>query len=105
MAIKFKLAPLFGNGAVLCRRKEVRVWGTAADGQTITGRVTTADGLILSEGICTARDGRFLLHLPPMEQATGCTLTVSSPCLTFSVRATNLPAGPSMAVVSSLQRR
>ena len=76
MAIKFKLAPLFGNGAVLCRRKEVRVWGTAADGQTITGRVTTADGLILSEGVCTARDGRFLLHLPPMEQATSCTLTV-----------------------------
>ena len=69
MAIEFKLAPLFGSGAVLCRRKEVRVWGTAADGQTITGRVTTADGLILSEGICTARDGRFLLHLPPMEQA------------------------------------
>lgn len=78
MAIEFKLAPLFGNGAVLCRRKEVRVWGTAADGQTITGRVTTADGLILSEeGICTARDGRFLLHLPPMEQATSCTLTVT----------------------------
>ena len=76
MAIEFKLAPLFGNGAVLCRRKEVRVWGTAADGQTVTGRVTTADGLILSEGICTARDGRFLLHLPPMEQATSCTLTV-----------------------------
>lgn len=77
MAIEFKLAPLFGNGAVLCRRKEVRVWGTAADGQTITGRVTTADGLILSEGVCTARDGRFLLHLPPMEQATSCTLTVT----------------------------
>ena len=77
MAIEFKLAPLFGSGAVLCRRKEVRVWGTAADGQTVTGRVTTADGLILSEGICTARDGRFLLHLPPMEQATSCTLTVT----------------------------
>lgn len=77
MAIEFKLAPLFGNGAVLCRRKEVRVWGTAADGQTVTGRVMTADGLILSEGICTARDGRFLLHLPPMEQATSCTLTVT----------------------------
>ena len=29
MAIEFKLAPLFGSGAVLCRRKEVRVWGTA----------------------------------------------------------------------------
>lgn len=77
MAIEFKLAPLFGSGAVLCRRKEVRVWGTAADGQTVTGRVMTADGLILSEGVCTARDGRFLLHLPPMEQATGCTLTVT----------------------------
>lgn len=77
MAIEFKLAPLFGNGAVLCRRKEVRVWGTAADWQTVTGRVTTADGLILSEGVCTARDGRFLLHLPPMEQATSCTLSVT----------------------------
>ena len=43
MAIEFKLAPLFGSGAVLCRRKEVRVWGTAADGQTVTGRVMTAD--------------------------------------------------------------
>lgn len=37
MAIEFKLAPLFGNGAVLCRRKEVRVWGTAADGKLSPG--------------------------------------------------------------------
>ena len=42
MAIEFKLAPLFGNGAVLCRRKEVRVWGTAAGTMTAFWRVWTA---------------------------------------------------------------
>ena len=37
MAIEFKLAPLFGSGAVLCRRKEVRVWGTGRMGKLSPG--------------------------------------------------------------------
>ena len=31
-----KLAPLFGNGAVLCRGKEIRIFGEAENGRTIT---------------------------------------------------------------------
>ena len=66
-----KLAPLFGNGAVLCRNKELRIFGTAETGRKITV------SLCGRQGVCTARDGRFLALLPPLPAATGCTLTVS----------------------------
>lgn len=66
-----KLAPLFGNGAVLCRGKEIRIFGEAEEGRTIT--VTLGD----ATAVCTAREGRFLARLAPMEAATGLTLTVT----------------------------
>jgi len=66
-----KLSPLFGHGAVLCRGKEIRVFGQAEEGRAIT--VTLGDDV----AHCTARDGRFLAHLPPRAAATGLTLTVT----------------------------
>lgn len=66
-----KLAPLFGNGAVLCRNKEIRIFGEADEGRTVT--VTLGDATC----VCTARGGRFLARLAPMEAATGLTLTVT----------------------------
>ncbi len=73
----FKLAPLFGNGAVLVRGKEIRIFGTATDDSRLTAELTAADGSLLAKASCTAAQGRFLLRLPPQQAATGCTLTVS----------------------------
>ena len=66
-----KLSPLFGPGAVLCRGKELRIFGEAEDGRTIT--VTLGN----DTAHCTARGGRFLALLPPRAAATGLTLTVT----------------------------
>jgi len=66
-----KLAPLFGHGAVLCRNKEIRIFGEADEGRTVT--VTLGDATC----VCTARGGRFLARLAPMSAATGLTLTVT----------------------------
>lgn len=66
-----KLAPLFGNGCVLCRNKELRIFGQAEDGAAVT---VTLNGV---QAVCVAKDGRFLAQLPPQSAATGCTLTVA----------------------------
>lgn len=66
-----KLAPLFGNGCVLCRNKELRIWGQAEDGCQVTVRLNDV------QATCTSRDGRFLALLPPQGAAVGCTLEVS----------------------------
>ncbi len=73
----FKLAPLFGNGAVLVRGKEIRIFGTADEGTSLTAELTAADGSLLAKAVCTAADGCFLLRLPPQEPQTGCTLSVN----------------------------
>lgn len=73
----FKLAPLFGNGAVLVRGKEIRIFGTAEDGSRLTCELAAADGSLLAKASCTAADGRFLFRLPPQQAATGCTLSVN----------------------------
>ncbi len=91
MAVLLTLAPLFGDGAVLCRRKEVRLFGCAESGRTITARVLSAASEVLSEGACTAADNRFLLLLPPMEKAVDCTLTVSDGMTTL--QAANISIG------------
>ncbi len=66
-----KLSPLFSSGAVLCRGKEIRIFGQADEGRTVQ---VTLDGDTAS---CTARDGRFLALLPPRPAAIGLTLTVT----------------------------
>ena len=69
-----KPASLFTDGAVLCRRKEIRVFGSA-DGGEILVRLADGDGTLLAESIAQAKDGRFEAGLAPQEARTGCTLT------------------------------
>ena len=73
----YTLAPLFGNGAVLARNKEIRVFGVADEGVTLRAALKDAFGITLAEAVCTAEDGKFLLRLKPQEAQTGCTLTVT----------------------------
>ncbi len=73
----FKLAPLFGEGAVLCRGKEIRIFGTADEGAHLAATLTAANGTCLAEAACVAAHGRFLLQLPPQSAQTGCTLTIT----------------------------
>lgn len=73
----FVLAPLFGNGAVLARNKEIRVFGTAADGAALRAVLADKAGTVLAEAVMTAEDGRFLLRLAPQTAQVGCTLTVT----------------------------
>ena len=75
----FKVSPLFGDHAVLPIGKELRIFGTADEGENIHARLTAADGTLHGEGQSTARAGRFLVHLPPVETAEGSfTLTLTS---------------------------
>ncbi len=71
-------ASLFTDGAVLCREKEIRIFGRAGDGQTVEARLEDAGGAVLAEGKAEARDGRFLVCLPPQAARTGCVLILSS---------------------------
>ncbi len=73
-----RLNPLFSDGAVLCRGKEIPVFGEAADGVRVTAALRDARGALLGEGAATAAEGRFLLWLPPQAAQTGCELTASA---------------------------
>ena len=72
-----KPSSLFGNGAILCRNKEIRLFGEAGDGVTIRARLENAEGTLLAEGNAKAENGRFLVTLPPQTVAIGCRLTFS----------------------------
>ena len=75
----FKVSPLFCDHAILPVGKELRIFGTADKGEKVCARLTDADGVILGEGQSVAREGRFLIHLPPQQANAGkLTLTVSS---------------------------
>ena len=73
-----KLNPLFADGAVLCRGREIPVFGSAEDGAAVSAELRDAHGVLLGRGAATAVSGRFLLYLPPQEAQTGCELTVTS---------------------------
>ena len=66
-----RLAAVFTDHMVLCRRKEIRLFGEADDGRHVTA---TLNG---HTARATARDGRFLLALPPMEAGGPYELTVT----------------------------
>ena len=66
------LPPVFQNGVVLQRRKPVCIWGRASEGSEITVRL--AD----ESAIAVAKNGEWKTFLPPMEAATGQTLSISS---------------------------
>ncbi len=67
-------ASLFTDGAVLCRDREIRVFGRADHGMRVEARLEDARGGVLAEGEACARDGRFLVCLPPQRAQTGCRL-------------------------------
>ncbi len=64
-------AAVFTDYMVLQREKRIAVFGTAAEGE----RITAALGNHTSSAI--ARDGKWLLHFPPMAACEHLTLTVS----------------------------
>ena len=66
-----KPASLFTDGAVLCRRKEIRVFGEVSEGLTVTVRLLSREGSLLGEGSARAEGTRFLVALPPQEAQTG----------------------------------
>ena len=68
---------LFTDGCVLCRNREIRIFGRADRDARVTARLCAADGTVLGEDTRTADGGGFLLYLPPQRAQTGCTLTVS----------------------------
>ena len=75
----FKVSPLFGDHAILPIGKELRIFGTAEEGEVIRASLTAADGSVAGEGQSTAKDGRFLIHLPPQQPGDGpLTLTLTS---------------------------
>jgi len=67
----FVPAPIFSDHMVLSRRKEIRVFGTAAEGTAITG---TLAGNTVSTKAC---GGRFQLLFPPMEAGVDYTLSLT----------------------------
>ena len=69
-----KPAPLFTDGTVLCRGKEIRVFGEADDGAAVTVTLTDSRGTVLAETNCVCRGGRFTAYLRPQEARTGCRL-------------------------------
>ena len=71
-------ASLFTDGGVLCRDREIWVFGRADSGKTVTVRLRDSRGNLLAEEKGTARKDRFEITLPPQRAQTGCTLTVSS---------------------------
>ena len=81
----FKVSPLFGDHAILPIGKELRIFGSADEGETIRARITAADGTVTGEGMSAARDGRFLIHLPQQKLGAGpFTLTLTSDTMTWT---------------------
>ncbi len=88
----FKASPLFGDHAILPFGKELRIFGTADEGEVIRARMTGRDGAVTGEGCSAARDGRFFIHLPPQRLAAGpFTLTLTSGSMSWT--ATDLNTG------------
>ena len=71
-----KPASLFTDGAVLCRRKEIRVFGDVSEGLTVTVRLLSRNGSPLGENAARAEGTHFLVALPPQEAQTGCRLII-----------------------------
>jgi sialate O-acetylesterase len=74
---RFQLAPLFRDGAVLCRNKEIRVWGTAEDGTRLTLVLKNEWNQELGRDEVTAKEGKFFFRLPPQKAQINCTLTLT----------------------------
>ena len=74
---RFQLAPLFRDGAVLCRNKEIRIWGTAEEGTRLTLILRNEWDQELGRDEAVAQEGKFLFRLPPQKAQVKCTLTLA----------------------------
>ncbi len=74
---QFQLAPLFRDGAVLCRNKEIRIWGTAEEGTRLTLILRNEGRQEIGRDEATAINGTFRFRLPPQKAQVKCTLTLS----------------------------
>ncbi len=72
-----KVSPLFTDGAVLCRRKEIRVFGEAEDGKTVLVTLLGEANQPLATAEAEVRAGRFLALLPPQEAGCGRSLVIT----------------------------
>ena len=72
-----KISPLFSDGAVLCRGKEIRVFGEAENGARVHCELRDAKDGLLAGGEGTAWGGKFLILLPPQTAQTGCRLILT----------------------------
>ena len=91
MTPQFEISPLFGDGAVLCRDREIRLFGTAPEGAAVTAELRDRFGRVLGKDTAPAREGRFLLRLPPQTAQEECTLTYA--CGGASVVCTDVVIG------------
>ena len=66
----FTVASVFSSNMVLQKGKNIAVWGEAEDGERVTAEI---NGVSVS---AAARDGRWLIHIPPMEYGGPYVLTV-----------------------------
>ena len=73
---QFALSPLFSDHAVLCRGKEIRLFGAAPENAIVSAALYNEKGQLLCQDAASAREGRFLLRFPPQEAQTGCRLSV-----------------------------
>lgn len=70
-----KPASLFGNGAVLCRGKEIRLFGETDSASPVKAILTDGEGKVLATGETMPREGFFRICLKPQAAMTDCTLT------------------------------
>ena len=71
-----KPAALFTDGAVLCRNRDIRVFGEADSGTDVEVILLNCAGEVLAEAACQSGNGRFLVSLSPQEAQTGCRLLI-----------------------------
>ena len=71
MQTEFRLASIFSNHMVLCRGKNIRIFGEAKSGKTVT--VSILDHTVS----CTAVKGKFTAVLPPVPPGGPYTMTAT----------------------------
>ncbi len=72
-----KLSPLFTDGAVLCRDREIRIFGEAEDGQVLRCELRDEGKAKLCAQETQAAGGRFMFCLPPQEAQEHCELKIT----------------------------
>ena len=81
----FKVSPLFSDHAILPADREIRIFGTADEGESIRAVLTRADGTVAGQGMAAVQEGRFLIRLPAQRLGVGpLTLTLTSDTLTWT---------------------